>query len=147
MRFRKERVASAVRDIVSEAIAHRLNDPRVAPMTTVTRVEMTGDLLVAKVYLSVPGDESAEGRTLAAVLHAGGFIRRIVARELSIRQCPELRFAIDEAAKGVRRTMALLDENRRTHPALFPPEPDGDASRGEDGADEDGSDGAGAGAD
>jgi len=117
--YRKEKVSSVVHQIVSETIAHRLNDPRVAPLTTVTRVAMTGDLLVAKVYLSVPGDEATERRTLTAVRHASGYIQRMVARELPVRQCPELRFEIDAAVKGVRRTMELLAENRRREPESF----------------------------
>ncbi len=111
--FRKERVASAVQEIVSHAIAHELNDPRLAPLTTVTRVEVTGDLLVAKVYVTVPGDASTERRTLAALQHATGYVQGIVARELNIRQCPELRFELDEAWKEARRTLELIEENRR----------------------------------
>ncbi len=117
--YRKEKVASLVRQIVSEAIVHRLHDPRVAPLTTVTRVEMTDDLLIARVYLSVPGDDAVESRTIAAIRHAAGYIQRMVAGELSIRQCPELRFEIDKAVKGVRRTMELLEDIRRREPELF----------------------------
>ena len=117
--YRREKLASLVRHIVGEAIVHRLHDPRVAPLTTVTRVEMTGDLLLARVYLSVPGDDAAESRTIAAMRHAAGYIQRMVARELSIRQCPELRFEVDKAVKGVRRTMELLDDIRRREPELF----------------------------
>lgn len=117
--YRKEKVSSVVHQIVGEAIAHRLNDPRVAPLTTVTRVAMTGDLLVARVYLSIPGNEATERLTLTAVRHASGYIQRMVARELPIRQCPELRFEIDAAVKGVRRTLELLAENRRREPESF----------------------------
>ncbi len=117
--YRREKVARVVRRVVSEAIAQRIQDPRVAPLTTVTRVEMTGDLLVAKVYLSVQGAEAAERCTLAALQHAAGFIQRMVAAELPIRHCPELRFQIDEAVKGTRRTMELLAENRRNEPEVF----------------------------
>jgi ribosome-binding factor A len=132
--YRKERVASIVRDVVSEAIAHRMNDPRLAPFTTVTRVEMTGDLQIAKVFLSVQGGEVAERKTTAAMRHAAGFIQRLVASQLSIRHCPELRFAIDEVAKNVRRTMELLADNRRQHPELFDTEDLEDGDRGVDGA-------------
>ena len=104
-RFRKERIASIVRDVVAQAVQHRLNDPRVSPMTTVTRVEMTGDVQFADVYLSVPGGDIEERKTLAAIKHARGFLQRLVARELSIRQCPELRFDIDERAIKVRQMM------------------------------------------
>ena len=114
--YRKERVESVVREIVSEAIAHRMNDPRVAPLTTVSRVRITGDLTIATVYLTVQGDAQAERRTMAAMQHAAGFLQRMVARQLDIRQCPELRFEVDEAVKRVRETMRLLDENRRSRP-------------------------------
>lgn len=110
--YRKERVASAVQQILGRAIVQRLNDPRVATLTTVTRVSVTGDLLLAKVYLSIQGDESAERRTMAAVRHARGFLQRLLAEELPMRQCPALRFEIDEGVKGARRTLALLSELR-----------------------------------
>ena len=56
---------------------------------------------------------------MAAIKHAGGFIQRLVASELSIRQCPELRFDIDDRAKKVRQMMDLLEKNRRGRPAQF----------------------------
>lgn len=122
--FRKDRIASAVMRIVGEAIARHLNDPRVDPLTTVTRVEVSGDLLAARVFLSVPGHESAEGRSLAGIRSASGFLQRALARGLNIRQCPELTFEIDEQVKKVRYTMELLAENRRRDPLLAdePPE-------------------------
>jgi ribosome-binding factor A len=116
--YRKERVASVVHEIVSDAIANRLQDPRIATLTTVTRVEVSGDLQIAKVFLSVPGEEADERRTLQAVRHAGGYIQRLVAQELSVRQCPELRFALDLGAKEARRTLELLAENRQRDPGL-----------------------------
>lgn len=117
--YRRQRVASVVQEIVADAVDHRVRDPRVVPLTTVSRVEMSADLQIAKVYLTVPGGEAAERRTLAAIKHAGAYIQRMVAGELTIRQCPELRFEIDERAKRVRETMQLLAENRRNHPELF----------------------------
>jgi ribosome-binding factor A len=120
--YRKEKIASVVQSVVGDAILHRLNDPRVEPLTTVTRVEVTGDLLFAKVYLSVLGDEAAERRTLQALRHAAGFIQKMLARQLSIRQCPELRFEVDRGIKEARRTLALLEENRRLEPELCAPE-------------------------
>jgi len=117
--FRKEKIASLVRQVVGDAIAHRLQDPRVSPLTTVTRVEITNDLTVAKVFLSVQSDATAEMRSLAAVRHAAAYIQRMVAGALSMRHCPEVRFEIDEVAKGVRRTMDLLAENRRLEPELY----------------------------
>lgn len=116
--YRKERVASLVHEIVSEAILRRINDPRVSPLTTVTRVQISGDLMIATVYLAVCDDPAVERRTITALRHAGGFIQRMVAKGLDMRQCPELRFEVDEQLKKVKHTLKLLDENRRNLPDL-----------------------------
>lgn len=126
--YRKEKVSSLVREIVSEAIAFKLSDPRVAALTTVTRVTMTSDLLFADVYLSVPGGEAAERLTLRAIEHAHGFLQRHLGDGLSMRQVPNLRFHIDDVLKKTRHTLELLAENRRKNPGLFEPESDGEAT-------------------
>jgi len=110
--YRKQKLASVIRTVVGNAIMQRLQDPRVAPLTTVTRVELTSDLMIARVYVSVPGGEAAERRTTDALRHATGFVQRLVAQELTIRHCPEIRFDIDESLKIARHTMSLLDEVR-----------------------------------
>jgi len=119
--FRKERVAGLVQEIVTDAIARKISDPRVSPLTTVTRVKMTGDLLIATVYLTVPGDDdAAERTTVRAMQHAAPFIRGMLARDLGMRVCPEVRFEADEQLKKVKHVMGLLGENRRTRPDLYP---------------------------
>ena len=132
---RPERIASVIRDIVSEAIARHLHDPRVSTLTSVSRVEVSRDLLSAKVYLTVPGNEADENKTVAALRHAAGRVQMLVARGLPIRQCPHLQFMIDPRVKGVRETMRLLDENRRAQPHLFEPDPAESEAQGSDAAD------------
>lgn len=116
---RKERVASVIREIVSDAIARKINDPRLAPLTTISRVEVSGDMSLATIFLTVVGGVSVEQRSIAALRRATGFVRRLVAEQLEVRQCPEIRFEIDETAKRIRETMQLLDENRRREPHLY----------------------------
>lgn len=116
--YRQQKVSSVIHQVVSEGIAFKLNDPRISALTTVTRVETTDDLLIARVYLTAPGDEAAEHRTLQAIRHAGGYLQHLVAQALTLRQCPELRFEIDETSKKVRKTMEILAENRRKDPDL-----------------------------
>ena len=133
--YRKERIANVIRDIVSDAIARKLNDPRLEPLTTITRVEMTGDLLIAKIFLSIPGGSAAEKRTLTAVQHAAKYVQRLVAREMRARHCPELRFAVDESRKIALNTMELLMENQKergileAEEALEPADPAIDSDR------------------
>ena len=111
--FRKEKIASVIRRTVGDALAHRISDPRFEPFTTITRVQVTPDLLVARVYVSVPGNGTAERKTMAALNCARGFLQRLVAEDLNIRHCPELRFMVDVDLKEANRTLELLDELRK----------------------------------
>lgn len=111
--YRKEKVASLIRSIIGEALISRLHDPRIATLTTVTRVEMTGDLQIAKIYLSIPGGDVEERRTMAGIKHASGFLQRLVAEQVTLRHCPALQFAIDEAGKTALMTLRLIEENSR----------------------------------
>ena len=96
--YRVDKVASIVRDIVGEAMTTHLHDPRISPLASVTRVEVSGDLQIARVYISVIGEAATGRRTLAGLTHAAGHIQRLVARQLTIRRCPQLRFASSQEA-------------------------------------------------
>lgn len=136
--YRKQKVASLIQSVVGETIAHELHDPRVGILTSVTRVEVSGDLLQAKVFLSVMGGDSEERTTLNGVRHAGGFIQRRVAAAVQLRQCPHLTFEIDEGAKTARETLRILDENRRRRGESEAVDEPMDAGGQEDGPDQTG---------
>ena len=125
--YRKEKLASVVRQVVSEAVVHKLSDPRISPLTTVTRVVMSPDLQIAKVYLSVQGGEAVERRTLRALRHAAGYLQRMVAGALQIRQCPELRIDLDQGVKEARKTMDLLAQHSLEEPDMFNEQSSADA--------------------
>lgn len=108
---RPAKMASLVRDIVSEAIAHKLNDPRISPMASVTRVDISGDLQIAKVYVSVLGSDGESRSTLRALEHAAGHIQRLLSKQLKTRHCPEIRFLDDLSVKGAMRTVQIIDES------------------------------------
>jgi len=115
---RPAKMASLVRQIVSEAIAQKLNDPRISPLASVTRVEVSGDLQVAKVYVSVMGSE-AEGRTtLRGLTHAAGHIQRLLSEHWHARHCPEIRFVLDDSIKGAARTVAIIEESLKDSGAI-----------------------------
>jgi len=114
--FRIDKLASTIQDIVGEAITRRLNDPRISPLASVTRVEVSGDLQVAKVFVSVLGSPVEGRRTLAGLRHAEGHVQRLLARRLTIRRCPEIRFVLDESLKKAARTMRLIEETLGPEP-------------------------------
>ena len=108
---RQEKVARIVRDVVSEAIANRLNDPRLKGFISVTRVEMTPDLRAADVYLSFFAQAEADkARGFEAIGHARKRIQSLLGDALESKFCPVLRFHMDEQFQKTLETMRLIDE-------------------------------------
>ncbi len=124
---RPERVGNVIRQIVGEAIASRLSDPRIETLTSITRVEVTADLEYAKVFVSVMGSTGAAQRTLAGLRSARGYVRQMVARELPLRQCPKISFHLDESLKKAAETLRLI-EKVMGETAVRNPLPDQDES-------------------
>lgn len=110
MSYRPERVANLVRDVVSDAIAGRLSDPRIQRFTSVTRVEMSGDLRYANVYVSVMGTDVEARTTMMGLDSARGMIQGMLAKRLDMRTCPALRFHLDRGLKIAIDTIRRIDE-------------------------------------
>lgn len=108
--YRLEKLASEVRHAVSEAIGHRLSDPRISPFASVTRVSVSADLSYADVYISVLGDEADSRRTMQGLQHARGRVQSLVAKDLRTRQCPHIRFHLDESIKRGGETIRLIEQ-------------------------------------
>ena len=112
MSHRRDRLSHVVREVVSDAIANRLSDPRVNRLTSVIRVELSADLRIADVLISVMGTESQARTTLRGLSSARGAIQTRLARQLNIRHCPIIRFRLDPGIKRAIETyreIAALD--------------------------------------
>lgn len=102
-------MAEAIREVVATAILFEVADPRVHAVT-VLRVELSGDLRQAKVYVSIMGTESERRRALEGLNHAAGFIQARVAARLQTRFTPVLGFKLDESVKKSVELGRLIDE-------------------------------------
>jgi ribosome-binding factor A len=108
---RQEKVARVVKEAVSDAIAHHLNDPRISGFVSITRVDMTADLRNASVYISIFGsDEAGQNRVFAAIIHAKSRIQSLVASQVRSKFCPVLHFYKDEKFKKTLETLNLIDQ-------------------------------------
>ncbi len=111
---RATRVAGRMREELAAALAG-LGDPRVLGVI-VSRVELTDDLQLARIYVrrevgvSAPSERSALLRGLES---AGGRLRKQVTQGLGLRYAPTLRFYYDEAQDAATRVEEILDEIRR----------------------------------
>src|SRR3954452_24898382 len=104
---RMRRVDAALRHVIGDAVAHDLKDPRVG-FVTVTDVDTSPDLRHARVYVSVLGTPEEQEASLDGLRSAHGVLQRRIARELRLKNTPELQFALDHTAENAFRIEALL---------------------------------------
>jgi ribosome-binding factor A len=108
---RPERLAEGIREEVARIVASEVKDPRLG-FVTITRVEVTHDLGLARVLVGVLGDETERQRSMAALQSATGFVRREIGRRLRIRIVPEIEFRYDKGIDATDRVARLLEEQR-----------------------------------
>lgn len=114
MSGRRPRVEQAMRDALAEMIDRDVKDPRVrgAGIVTVQRVELNADLSVARVYVSIFGDETTAKKAVAGLAAAAGFLRGPLARRLHLQKPPELRFVHDESPEIVMRLAEVIRDDQ-----------------------------------
>ena len=96
------RINSQVQRELSNIIRNEVKDPRISPVLSITAVEVAPDLKTCKAYISVLGDGACAADTMAGLQSAEGFIRGQLARNLNLRNTPEIRFIRDDSiAYGV----------------------------------------------
>ncbi len=108
--IKNTRVNTEVQRELSNILRGGIKDPRVAPWTSVTAVEVAPDLKTSKAYISVLGDEKAQADTLAGLQNAEGYIRRELARTLNMRNTPEIRFVLDQSIEYGVNMSKKIDE-------------------------------------
>ena len=112
------KAAEAIREVVAMSILTDLKDPRVQD-TTVTHVEVSGDMRYAKVFISVMGSEKKQQLSLKGLQSAAGFLQTKCAARIDTRYTPKLQFQIDEGQKKALEMNKLLKE---LYPDGVPPE-------------------------
>jgi ribosome-binding factor A len=104
------RINGEVQKELSSIIRNEVKDPRIAEMTSVVSVEVAPDLKTCKAYISVLGDEKSAADTIAGLRSAEGYIRRQLARNVNLRNTPEIRFILDQSiAYGVSMSKLIDD--------------------------------------
>ena len=117
---RPDRVGDQIRQELSELLSRGVvHDPGIG-FITLTRVQVTADLQLARVYYTTMGDESARKDTAKALKRATPFFRRHVGERLQLRRVPELEFRFDESVAHQDRIEQILrdlheEEAKRTH--------------------------------
>jgi ribosome-binding factor A len=105
---RTKRVASLLRDELTNLILHEVKDPRIDTLLSVTGIEVAKDASFAKVFVSYYGDAGKCKSIIDTLNNAAGFFQKEIAKRVKLRSTPRLAFFHDESIeRGFRVTEVL----------------------------------------
>ncbi|CAN4107433.1 unnamed protein product [Withania somnifera] len=84
-------------------------DRYLSSLTTISDVEVSTDLQVVKVYVSLFGDERGKDVALMGLKSKAKDVRSVLGRRMKLRLTPEIRFIEDESLERGSRVLAILD--------------------------------------
>ena len=105
--YRPERVGEQIHKEIAQLMMHGVKDPRVAPVT-ITGVQVSRDLSVAKVYFTVLDEESERKDAERGLKSVGPYLRRQLGQILRMRSVPEIRFVFDKSIGYGQKIDSLL---------------------------------------
>lgn len=108
--IKNTRINSEVMHELANMIRSDIKDPRIAPMTCVTDVEVAPDLKTCKVWISVLGGDEAREETLKGLKSAEGYMKRQLASRLNLRNTPSLTFLSDASTEYGMKMSKKIDE-------------------------------------
>lgn len=110
MSQRAQKVGEAIKREVSDLLLRGIKDSRVrSGMVSVTRVEVTGDLRHAKIYVSIYGSEEDQEQAMAGLSSAAGYIRSEIGKRVQLRYTPEVHITQDYSLAHGADILALMD--------------------------------------
>lgn len=113
---RTRQVGEFLREELSDIIRTEVKDPRIG-FFSITHVDMSADLRLARVYVSVLGPDEERVATLTALRSASGFIRHHLKPRLRMRQIPDLDFRDDRSMEHAEEIARTLRDIHASQPA------------------------------
>jgi ribosome-binding factor A len=105
---RSERVASLIRDALSELILLECGDPRTRG-AVITNVRVSDDMSIARVYVrSIAGDDQGRKEVLDGLYSSRAFLRQALLKRVQLVKAPTLIFHFDDVPDEAARIEALL---------------------------------------
>jgi len=106
---RSRRIEDQIQRLLSDIIRNDVHDPRLSG-AIITAVRVSRDLSVAWVYYSVLQVDGETESLDDAFKSAVGFMRSRLAKDLTVRRVPELRFELDETGANARAMDQLIED-------------------------------------
>ncbi len=110
--IKNTRINGEVQKALAEIIRGGIKDPRISPLTSVVAVEVSPDLKTCQAWISVLGEEGMQKDTLEGLKSATGYIKNQLAKEVNLRNTPEITFIMDQSiAYGVNMSRLINEVN------------------------------------
>ena len=94
--FKINRITSDIKIVLSELL-REVKDPRVSKLLSIIKVDVSGDLSYATVYVSAIEGAEKTKESVKALKGASGYLRRELGSRMKLRKVPELRFIADDS--------------------------------------------------
>jgi ribosome-binding factor A len=117
---RQHKIESSIRRIVAEYFQRELNDPRADGLISITKVEITPDLSLARVYVSIFGNKTPTKTVFHGIESATRRSQGAVAKGLPIRTAPKLEFRLDDSLKKEAEVLKTIDQAMKDTPGTKP---------------------------
>jgi ribosome-binding factor A len=111
---RCDKVAETIHETICSILSRGLNDPRIG-FVTITAVDVTQDLSMARVHFTVIGDDAAKKSSEAGLNSAKGYFRRELGKVLTMRYLPDITFAYDRSQEYGSKIDSILREIDKEH--------------------------------
>ncbi len=108
---RQRQVNHTIRRELSDLLAREVSDPRISGIVSVTEVDVSPDLMQAKVFISVMGSEQEKAGVFAGLESASDFLRRELGRRIRLRRIPKLMFERDNSLEKGGHLLQLIDQS------------------------------------
>ena len=113
---RQKQVNQAIRRELSELLIRHVNDPRIGGIISITRVDVSPDLVQAKIFVSVMGIDSDEAEIFEGLASASDFLRHELGSRLRLRYIPRLIFEKDDSIEKAEQLFQLIDQSIKNSP-------------------------------
>ena len=106
--YKINRVTSDIRIQLSELL-REVKDPRVSGLLSIVKLDVSGDMSYATVYLSaIEGEEKTRESVKVLNKSAAGFLRRELGARMKLRKVPELRFVADDSIRKSSEILSII---------------------------------------
>jgi len=110
--IRPQRLGEQIQADLSDILLRELKDPRIGKVS-ITHVEVTNDLRLARVTVTPFGGQGDEQRMLRGLMAANGYVRRLLGKRLRVRHTPEIEWRLDQHTGPAVKMTTLLTELER----------------------------------